>query len=79
MRKSVYTRQYRLLLELLIEARKSKKLTQTQIAKKLGRYQSFLAKVENGERRLDVVELIALARAIGTDPVKLFAKIVEIS
>jgi len=34
--------------------------------------QSFIAKYEGGERRIDVVEFIAIARALGADPVKLF-------
>ncbi|WP_439364435.1 helix-turn-helix domain-containing protein [Bradyrhizobium sp. DASA03005] len=42
------------------------------MAKKLGRPQSFIAKYEGGERRIDVVEFVAIARALGVDPVKLF-------
>jgi transcriptional regulator with XRE-family HTH domain len=33
---------------------------------------SFIAKYEGGERRIDVVEFIAIVRALGADPVKLF-------
>lgn len=52
----------------LIEKRKKAKLTQTEVAKKIGRYQSFIATIESGERRIDVVELFDLAEAIGFDP-----------
>ncbi len=45
---------------------------QQALAKKLGRPQSFIAKYEGGERRIDVVEFIAIARALGADPIKLF-------
>jgi hypothetical protein len=37
-------------------------------SRRLGRYQSFVATVESGQRRIDVVELLDLAEAIGFDP-----------
>jgi hypothetical protein len=40
--------------------------------KSSGRPQSFIAKYEGGERRIDVIEFIAIARALGADPVKDF-------
>jgi transcriptional regulator with XRE-family HTH domain len=43
-------------------------LTQADVAAKLGRYQSFVATVESGQRRIDVVEFLELATAIGFDP-----------
>jgi transcriptional regulator with XRE-family HTH domain len=55
----------------LIEARKKAGVTQTQLAMKLGRPQSFVAKYEGRERRLDVAEYIMIARAIGADPYRL--------
>jgi transcriptional regulator with XRE-family HTH domain len=42
------------------------------LATKLRRPQSFVAKYEGGERRIDVIEFIAIARALGADPLKLF-------
>ncbi|MCK1543480.1 helix-turn-helix transcriptional regulator [Bradyrhizobium sp. 160] len=51
----------------LIEKRKKAGLTQTEVAAKLKRYQSFVASVETGQRKLDVVQLIAFAEAIGFD------------
>jgi transcriptional regulator with XRE-family HTH domain len=58
------------LRRLLIEQRKAAALTQTALAKRLGRYQSFIADLERGQRRVDVVEFLELAEAIGFDPVK---------
>lgn len=52
----------------LVERRKKAGLTQTDVAEKLGRHQSFIATVESGQRRIDVVELLDLAVAIGFDP-----------
>jgi hypothetical protein len=40
-------------------------MTQLEVANALGRHQSFVATVESGQRRIDIVELIAFAKAIG--------------
>jgi transcriptional regulator with XRE-family HTH domain len=66
--KSAFTRRHQRFRRLLVEARQEAALTQTDLAKKLGRPQSFVSKFENGERRLDVVEFLEVARALGTDP-----------
>ena len=73
MQKSVHTRQYEAFLELLVQARKSAGVTQRQLARKLRGTQSMVSKVENGERRLDVVELLAWCAALGV-PFSEFAK-----
>jgi transcriptional regulator with XRE-family HTH domain len=67
MRKSVHTRAYKALCERLVAARHRAGLTQTQLAKKLGRPQSFVAKYEGGERRIDLVELLEIADTLRTD------------
>jgi transcriptional regulator with XRE-family HTH domain len=51
----------------VIEKRKKAKLRQVDVAKRLGRYQSYITNIETGQRRIDVVELVALADAIGFD------------
>jgi transcriptional regulator with XRE-family HTH domain len=71
MGKSIHTPQHQKLRELLIGARKKAGLTQAQVAELLGRPQSFVAKYEGGERRLDVIELIEVTRALGADPARL--------
>ncbi len=67
------------LQDALAQLRKSKNLTQADVALKLGRPQSFVAKYEGGERRLDVVQLVAVAYALETDPSKLLADLIEAS
>ena len=66
--KSTYSETYRSLIDRLVRARKAKGVTQSSLAKSLGRPQSFISKIENGERRLDVVEFIEIAQLIGEDP-----------
>lgn len=58
-------------LKQLIEARKKAGVTQADLAAKLGRPQSFIAKYEGRERRLDVAEYLKIARELGADPYKL--------
>ena len=77
MSKSIHGPEHLALRELLVEARKAAGLTQQQVAEKLGRPQSFVAKYEGGERRLDVLEFIAVARAIGRDPVEMLSVLVR--
>lgn len=50
-------------------------MTQQEVADRLGKPQSYVAKVERNERRIDVVEFISLARALGVDPARLFAAV----
>jgi transcriptional regulator with XRE-family HTH domain len=55
------------LLELLLAAREKAGLTQQQLADRLGKPQSFISKYEGGERRIDVIEFIAIADALDMD------------
>ena len=70
--KSVHTERYQRLLAMLIGARKEAGLTQTELAVKLGRPQSFVSKYESAERRLDVIELLQICEAIGIPIATLF-------
>lgn len=65
MSKSVYSKEYQALLVKVRKARHDAKLTQQQAARSLRKPQSFISKCELGERRLDPVELKALARIYG--------------
>lgn len=67
MRKSLYTKAYKRLTDLLASARRDAGLTQQQVAGKLGKPQSFVAKYEKGERRLDVIEFLEIARVLNAD------------
>ena len=60
----------------LIEARKAEGLTQRDVAARLSKPPSFVAKIEVGERRVDIIEFIAIARAIGTSELGLLQALV---
>lgn len=73
MRKTLRSTEHARFLDLLIQARHGAGLTQQTLAKRLSRPQSFVAKYENGERRIDIIEFATIARAMGADPLELFA------
>lgn len=75
--KSLHSPQYEAFCDLLVSARRKANLTQQAVAKRLGRPQSFVAKYEGGERRLDVLEFIEVARAVETDAVKILRSVLK--
>ncbi|WYL95104.1 MAG: helix-turn-helix transcriptional regulator [Gloeotrichia echinulata IR180] len=73
--KSIFSHEYDLFRRCMIAARKEAKLTQETLAKSLKKPQSFVAKYENGERRLDVIEFLLVSRVIGVDPCEIVRKL----
>ena len=63
--KSIYTDDYINIISVLRDIRMNKNITQAEIAKRLNTTQSFVSKVENRERRLDVIELLSWIDALG--------------
>ncbi|EAP5565369.1 helix-turn-helix transcriptional regulator [Salmonella enterica subsp. enterica serovar Lagos] len=74
---SIYSNEYQLVIKLLRSARIDRKFTQSQLAESLGKPQSFVAKVENGERRLDVIEFAAIARLLSLDPAEILSAVMK--
>ena len=66
-KKATYLAQRKRLLALLRETRTKAGLTQAELASRLHRDQTFVSKYETGERRLDILELRDVCRAIGID------------
>lgn len=62
MPKSIYRAEYKKVVDNLRKARKEAGLKQEDVAQKLDKPQSYISKIERGERRLDVIELKAFAR-----------------
>ena len=69
----MHASRYGILRARLVELREAKGLT--DIALQLGKPQSYVSKYERGERRLDIVELIAVAKVLGVDPAQLCAEL----
>lgn len=76
MPKTVFGGEHRHLVEVLVDARRKAGLTQAELAARLGKDQTFISIIERGQRRVDVLEFIALARALDISPTKTFEAVV---
>lgn len=65
MRKTLHSAEQKQLRKLLRQVRLGAGLRQADLAKVLGKPQSFISKFESGERRIDVLELRQVCEAIG--------------
>jgi len=74
---SLFTSAYEQLVEAVVSMRKKAGLTQRELAKRLGREQNYVARIETRQRRVDVVELIQFCRACGEEPERAVAAIVR--
>lgn len=75
MQKTIYTKRQQRLCALLKAARKKAELTQTGLAKRLGTYKSYVSRYERGDRRLDVIEFLAVTEALGLRPAEVLKKV----
>ena len=62
MKKTIYSQEHRHIVQRLKQARKNAALGQTEVAKRLNRTQSFVSKLESGQRRIDLVQLKEFAK-----------------
>jgi transcriptional regulator with XRE-family HTH domain len=67
MPKSIYSKDYRNVIEKLKKARLDAGLKQSEVAQKLKKPQSYISKIERGERRIDITELKELAKIYKKD------------
>ena len=63
--KTIYHPAYVALIDHLIEIRRQRSLTQAQLAEQFGKHQSYVAKVEGRERKLDILELVEWCAVLG--------------
>lgn len=80
MSKSLYSERHKQLAAAIAEQRRHKGMTQADVAAAMSstKYQSFIAKIESGERRIDLIELLRLADIIGLDIEALVRQLREI-
>lgn len=77
MSKTIFGGDHRHLVEVLVQARQQSGLTQAQLADRVQKDQTFISIIERGQRRVDVLEFVALARAMEADPARLFAEVLK--
>lgn len=68
MEKSIYTRHYGIVVEKVRSLREAAGLTQRELAQRLRKAQTTIARMEQGQRRIDLVEFYAICRALKVDP-----------
>ena len=73
--RTIHTKMHRAMVDLIKEERKARGLSQAEVARRLGEYQSWMMRLESGDRRVDIVEFHRVAKAIGFDPVRAVRKI----
>ena len=77
MTKTLDSTRHQALVAYLIKRREKAGLTQAALAERLDVYQSLVARLESGQRRVDVVEFIELAEILGFDPGKALKRIAK--
>lgn len=77
MPRSVFTDAYTAFRDTLVAVRKDAGVTQVELAERLGKPQQFISKIENGDRRVDLVEFVAVCRALRIDPRDAFAAVLR--
>jgi transcriptional regulator with XRE-family HTH domain len=76
--RTISSRRHKTLVKWLREERIAKGLSQSDLAKCLGEHQSWVARLESGQRRLDVIELLIVAKAIGFDAAKMVRRLTQV-
>ena len=75
---SIFTERHQELIGFIASVRKAAGITQVELAARLGRPQSFVSKVERGERRLDVIEFCQVAEALGRGPGEMLQEFLDL-
>ena len=75
--KSLYTPEWEALCAILKRLRKAKGLTQTELSESLEQPQSFVAKVEAGQRKLDLRQFVIYTRTIKADPIRVMRQFLK--
>ncbi len=75
--KTIHSPEYAIFLRLLRQTRERQEVTQEQLAERWGVTQSFVSKCERGDRRIDVIELQAICRALGVDFIEFMVELQE--
>jgi transcriptional regulator with XRE-family HTH domain len=77
LRKTLRGPGHRRVIAVLVGAREAAGMTQRELAAELNRPHSFVGRIEAGERRIDIIEFIEIARILGADPKRLFEQLLN--
>lgn len=68
---------YRVAITTIVEERTAAGVSQRELARRLGKPPSYVNKIELLERRMDILEFLLIAEALGIDPADLFSKVMK--
>jgi DNA-binding transcriptional regulator YiaG len=74
--KSIRSLAHKALITALRDARKQAGLSQQEVARRLRRPQSFVSAYESGDRKIDVLEFLRIAKVTGSDPCELLRRVI---
>ncbi|MGH8047967.1 MAG: helix-turn-helix domain-containing protein [Chthoniobacterales bacterium] len=75
--KSLYSPEWEACCIVLKDLREANGITQTDLSTRLGMPQSFVSKVESGQRKLDLRQFSIYVRSMGEDPIEVFSKLLS--
>ncbi|MCW9054882.1 MAG: helix-turn-helix domain-containing protein [Candidatus Pacebacteria bacterium] len=78
MEKTLGSERHKALIVFLIQQREAVGMTQADLANAIEEYQSFVARLESGQRRVDVVELLRLSEVLKFDPHKIVDELITL-
>ena len=74
---SLHSDENKALVAVLVKARKAADISQTELADRLNKTQQFVSRIESGERRVDLLEFIMIARALKIEPRDLLSRVLR--
>jgi transcriptional regulator with XRE-family HTH domain len=74
---SLHSDENKALVAVLVKARKAADISQTELADRLSKSQQFVSRIESGERRVDLLEFIMIARALKIEPRDLLGRVLR--
>lgn len=75
--KTIHSKMSKIVSQEITEMRKKSGLTQRELAQKLGREHSLVARIELGERRVDIIEFYLICEKCQVDPYRQIKKIFD--
>lgn len=74
---SVHTHAHNAIVQAFVAERRRVGLKQADLADRIGKDQSFISNIERGQRRIDTLETVVIARALGLDPIAFFTSLIS--
>lgn len=74
---AIYSEAQQAVAQAFAEIRRKTGMKQTDLAKAIGKHQSYISDIERGQRRIDVLEALVIAKALGYEPTEFYGALVN--